>query len=197
MSTWDVWLLGIALAMDCFAVSIATGVSTHRVLLWPMARQSLLFGLFQGGMLILGFGCMAKFQGYVEDFDHWIAFGLLAYLGLKMIYESFTEKKPSKKTTGSSRKKKEVLTMTATVIMAIATSIDAMTVGISMACLANITLMLICHYALIVALCSLVFSAVGLCIGICGSQKSNWHIEAIGGVILLVIGIKILIEHTT
>ena len=197
MSTWDVWLLGIALAMDCFAVSIATGVSTHRVLLWPMARQSLLFGLFQGGMLILGFGCMAKFQGYVEDFDHWIAFGLLAYLGLKMIYENFTEKKPSKKTTGSSRKKKEVLTLTATVIMAIATSIDAMTVGISMACLANITLMLICHYALIVALCSLVFSAVGLCIGICGSQKSNWHIEAIGGVILLVIGIKILIEHTT
>lgn len=197
MSTWDVWLLGIALAMDCFAVSIATGVSTHRVLLRPMARQSLLFGLFQGGMLILGFGCMAKFQGYVEDFDHWIAFGLLAYLGLKMIYESFTEKKPSKKTTGSSRKKKEVLTLTATVIMAIATSIDAMTVGISMACLANITLMLICHYALIVALCSLVFSAVGLCIGICGSQKSNWHIEAIGGVILLVIGIKILIEHTT
>lgn len=197
MSTWDVWLLGIALAMDCFAVSIATGVSTHRVLLWPMARQSLLFGLFQGGMLILGFGCMAKFQGYVEDFDHWIAFGLLAYLGLKMIYESFTEKKPSKKTTGSSRKKKEVLTMTATVIMAIATSIDAMTVGISMACLANITLMLICHYALIVALCSLVFSALGLCIGICGSQKSNWHIEAIGGVILLIIGIKILIEHTT
>lgn len=197
MSGWDVWLLGIALAMDCFAVSIATGVSTHRVLLWPMARQSLLFGLFQGGMLILGFGCMAKFQGYVEDFDHWIAFGLLAYLGLKMIYESFTEKKPSKKTTGSSRKKKEVLTMTATVIMAIATSIDAMTVGISMACLANITLMLICHYALIVALCSLVFSAVGLCIGICGSQKSNWHIEAIGGVILLIIGIKILIEHTT
>lgn len=197
MSTWDVWLLGIALAMDCFAVSIATGVSTHRVLLWPMARQSLLFGLFQGGMLILGFGCMAKFQGYVEDFDHWIAFGLLAYLGLKMIYESFTEKKPSKKTTGSSRKKKEVLTMTATVIMAVATSIDAMTVGISMACLANITLMLICHYALIVALCSLVFSALGLCIGICGSQKSNWHIEAIGGVILLVIGIKILIEHTT
>lgn len=197
MSTWDVWLLGIALAMDCFAVSIATGVSTRRVLLWPMARQSLLFGLFQGGMLILGFGCMAKFQGYVEDFDHWIAFGLLAYLGLKMIYESFTEKKPSKKTTGSSRKKKEVLTLTTTVIMAIATSIDAMTVGISMACLANITLMLICHYALIVALCSLVFSAVGLCIGICGSQKSNWHIEAIGGVILLIIGIKILIEHTT
>ncbi len=197
MSGWDVWLLGIALAMDCFAVSIATGVSTHRVLLWPMARQSLLFGLFQGGMLILGFGCMAKFQGYVEDFDHWIAFGLLAYLGLKMIYESFTEKKPSKKATVSSRKKKEVLTMATTVIMAIATSIDAMTVGISMACLANITLMLVCHYALIVALCSLVFSAVGLCIGIYGSQKSNWHIEAIGGVILLIIGIKILIEHTT
>mgnify|MGYP002623416860 CR=1 FL=1 len=162
-----------------------------------MARQSFLFGLFQGGMMILGFGCMAQFQGYIEAFDHWIAFGLLAYLGLKMIYESFSEKKPPRKTKGRSRKKKEVLTMTTTVIMAIATSIDAMTVGISMACLTSITLMMVCHYAVVVALCSLVFSIAGLCIGIYGSQKSNWHIEAIGGAILLIIGIKILIEHTT
>ncbi|MBQ7181800.1 MAG: manganese efflux pump [Bacteroidaceae bacterium] len=196
MSAWEVWLLGIALAMDCFAVSIATGVLARRVMLWPMARQSVMFGLFQGGMMILGYGCMAQFQGYIEAYDHWIAFGLLAYLGLKMIYESFSEKKPSQKTKGMGRKKKEVLTMNTTVIMAIATSIDALTVGISMACLTDITLLLVCQYALIVALCSLVFSVAGLGIGIYGSQKGNWHIEAIGGAILLMIGIKILIEHT-
>ena len=197
MSIWEVWLLGIALAMDCFAVSIATGVSVQGVLLWPMARQSFMFGLFQGGMMILGYGCMVQFQEYVEAFDHWIAFGLLAYLGLKMIYESFCQKETSKKTKRKNKNKKDSLTMTTTVIMAIATSIDAMTVGISMACLPSVTLMMICHYALIVALCSLIFSLVGLCIGIYGSKKSHWHIEAIGGVILIIIGIKILIEHTT
>lgn len=192
MNIWDVWLLGIALAMDCFAVSIATGVSTQRILLWPMACQSFMFGLFQGGMLILGFGCMIQFQEYIEAFDHWIAFGLLAYLGLKMIYESFSWKKSM-----GNAKKKEMLTMTTTVIMAVATSIDAMTVGISMACVTGISLMMICRDALIVALCSLGFSVAGLCIGIYGSKKTEWHIEAIGGVILLAIGIKILIEHTT
>ena len=194
MSTWEIWLLGIALAMDCFAVSLATGFSVQKVIPWPMIRQSFMFGLFQGGMLILGYGCMVQFQGYVEAFDHWIAFGLLAYLGLKMIYESFCQKKSPKKTRS---KKKEILTMTTTIIMAIATSIDAMAVGISMACLTGITLLMTCHYALIIALCSLVFSMIGLSIGIYSSKKSNWHIEAIGGVILLIIGIKILIEHTT
>jgi len=190
MNIVEVWLLGVALAMDCFAVSIATAISAKRWIPWTMTRQALMFGLFQGGMTILGFACMLQFRGYIEDYDHWIAFGLLGYLGLKMIYDSF---QPAKKQIG---RKKEMLLMTTTVILAIATSIDALAVGVSMACMKGITMMQIYSYASIIALCSFVLSLLGHALGLYGARKTNWHMEAIGGGILLVIGIKILLEHT-
>lgn len=197
MSIWEVWLLGIALAMDCFAASIATGVSAGRVIFWPMIRQAFMFGLFQGAMTILGYACMMQFRGYIETFDHWIAFGLLTYLGLKMIIEGFRQEKSQNGKRGKRKKQKaDLLTLNMTVIMAIATSIDALAVGISMACMPDLPLLTIFHYAVIIALCSLFFSAIGLAAGVFGARKTNWHIEALGGIILLLIGIKILIEHT-
>ena len=186
------FLLGVGLSMDAFAVSVCKGLAVGRVKAKHLLSAGLWFGAFQALMPLIGFFLGASFHSYIEAFDHWIAFGLLTYLGLKMIYESFSRKKSM-----GNAKKKEMLTMTTTVIMAVATSIDAMTVGISMACVTGISLMMICRDALIVALCSLGFSVAGLCIGIYGSKKTDWHIEAIGGVILLAIGIKILIEHTT
>ncbi len=197
MSILEVWLLGIALAMDCFAASIATGVSAGRIIFWPMLRQAFLFGLFQGAMTILGYACMMQFRGYIETIDHWIAFGLLTYLGLKMIIGGLRQEKPQKGKKGKRKSQKsELLTLNMTVIMAIATSIDALAVGISMACMPELDLLTVCHYAVIIALCSLFFSMIGLVAGIFGAKKTNWHIEALGGIILLLIGIKILIEHT-
>lgn len=196
MNILEVWLLGIALAMDCFAASIAIGVSAGRVIAWPMLRQALLFGLFQGGMTVLGYACMMQFRESIEAYDHWIAFGLLSYLGLKMIIGDLGAREPRKGKRGKKKSRSELLTANMTVIMAIATSIDALAVGISMACMPGLSLIMVARYAAIICLCSLVFSVAGLAIGIYGAQKTNWHIETFGGLILLLIGTKILIEHT-
>lgn len=187
MSIIEILLLGIALAMDCFSVSIATGLATRRIIFRPMATMALSFGFFQGGMTLMGYLGTTFFSSQIESIDHWIAFGLLLFLGIKMIRDSFFGDEEEENVSSNWLSLKNILTLS------IATSIDAMAVGISFACIAadfEITLPV-----LIIGLCSTLFSIFGLGLGIHLGKRVNWHAEVLGGVVLIIIGIKILLEH--
>ena len=186
MSILEYWLLGIALAMDCFTVSIAVGIEEHRIIPLKMTLMALAFGIFQGGMTWLGFMGTTLFSSYIQSFDHWIAFALLAYLGGNMIWSSLHKKEGEEVT---------LLTYANIPTMAVATSIDALAVGISFACLSNMTNGVMLVPVCIIALCSLLFSIAGLGIGIYIGKKIHLPVEIVGGIILIIIGIKILIEH--
>jgi putative Mn2+ efflux pump MntP len=190
MGGLEIWLIAISLAMDCFAVSIATGVFLKRICWNVMIRTALAFGVFQMAMTLIGWAGASYFSKAIEDIDHWIAFGLLLFLGIRMILESF--------------KKKEDRTLdptkwNITIIEAIATSIDAVAVGISFAFLGfGGSGKSILGASIIIGLVAFVMSWVGLFGGLmCGkSFAEKIRAELWGGLILIGIGIKILIEHT-
>lgn len=175
--------IAVGLAMDSFSVSIARGFTT------PKDKQSIealktgfFFGLFQGGMPIIGWFMGLSIIEFIEGVDHWIAFGLLILIGLRMIYESLS--KESKQIVNSSSLK--VLLM-----LSIATSIDALAVGLSLSFLETS----IYIPAILVAVITFFLSFFGIFIG----KKFGNYFEKIGilgGVILLVIATRILIEHT-
>ena len=125
MSIVEVWLIAISLAMDCFAVSIASGILLKQVRPKPMIKMAFCFGLFQALMPLIGWIVANSFSHWIEQIDHWIAFGILAFLGGQMIVESFKE---------DERKHNFDPTNTKVVIgLSIATSIDALVVGATFA----------------------------------------------------------------
>ena len=125
MTGLEIWLLAIGLAMDCFAVSIASGIILKRTRWKPMLVMAFAFGFFQAIMPFIGWMCAKTFSHLIESVDHWIAFAILAFLGGRMILESFKEEECCKLFNPANPK--VVLTM------AIATSIDALAIGISFA----------------------------------------------------------------
>lgn len=182
-------LLGFALAMDCFAVSITSGSIVKRYHSRSMTLMILLFGIFQGGMTGLGWFVSTHFSKYLESIDHWIAFSLLAIIGIQMLREGFTnntEKEP----------KFNPLDLKVVFTLAVATSIDAMAVGVSMAFMGLHHWNDISLPSLIIALISSAMTAIGLMIGIFIGRKLPCSPTPIGGLILIGIGIKIIIEHT-
>lgn len=187
MSILEICLLGIALAMDCFTVSLATGIAARKYVFPPMLIMAFCFGFFQGGMTYIGFLGTNYFSTYLQTIDHWIAFGLLAYLGGRMIWSGLHDDEENAMNLLDT---KTILTMS------VATSIDALAVGISFACLNgaynNATIFLPVG---IIAVCSFVATNLGQWIGISLGKKVNWPVEIIGGTILILIGIKILFEH--
>lgn len=186
MTTLEIWLIGIALAMDCLTVSIATGIASRKVLPRPMFLMALAFGVFQGGMLALGFIATEAFSHLIQSVDHWIAFGLLCYLGGQMIYGDLWGDEDETNNA-------QLLTPRSILTMAVATSIDALAVGVSMACTGSADGLL--YPTLVVGFCSWALSIAGLATGIQVGKRIDWHIESIGGLVLIVIGIKILCEH--
>ena len=189
MTGLEIWLLAIGLAMDCFAVSIASGIILKRTRWRPMLIMAFAFGLFQAIMPLIGWMCVKTFSHLIESIDHWIAFGILAFLGGRMIWESFTEEECCQLFNPASLK--VVLTM------AVATSIDALAVGISFAFLGIQDYSDILSPILIIGFVSFVLSLIGLIFGIqcgCGLAR-KLKAELWGGIILVIIGIKILIEH--
>lgn len=188
MSVIEIIVIAIALAMDCFTVSIASGIASRKFLARPMILMTVLFGMFQGGMTALGWLGGFAFKGIVEPIDHWIAFILLVYLGSRMIYEGLNSQEKEETKVYKLFRPRNILTM------AVATSIDALAVGISFAFLDkeenNILLP-----ALIIALGSSLFTVIGLFIGIFAGNRIKIPAEPIGGIILICIGFKILIEH--
>lgn len=188
MSLLDITFLALALAMDCFTVSIVSGVIIRKYVLSVILRMAFLFGLFQAMMPFIGWLGTSYFSHYLESVDHWIAFGLLAFLGGKMIKDSFGSEdeahfNPSK--------------LTSQLLFAVATSIDALAVGISFACLGYKSVDQLAVPLAIIGVCSFVMSILGNVLGVvCGkSIVKRLKPELIGGIILLLIGFRILYEH--
>ena len=189
MSLFEILLLAIALAMDCFAVSIASGILLKRIQWSTFLTMAFFFGLFQGGMPLIGW-VLAKFASkYTEQWDHWIAFTLLLFIGGKMIYEHFTASEEKK---GFSPTRLIVI-----LTLAIATSIDALAIGISFACLGITNLQSILISISVIGLVSFLFSILGSILGAKVGKRLNLRAELLGGTLLIAIGTKILIEHLT
>lgn len=186
MNKIEIWLLAFALAMDCFAVSMVSGIVTKKIVRCPMLTMALLFGVFQGGMTFIGWWGTSLFSHYIESIDHWIAFCLLIYLGGRMIYENFRKEE---------EKSFNPLKLYSMLTLSIATSIDALAVGISMACLNIQNPNNMIYPVVVIALVSFVLSLVGLGTGLYLGKKIQIPVESIGGGILIIIGIKILVEH--
>ena len=188
MSFFDIVMLSVALAMDCFTVSIVSGVMMARRWWRVILRLSLLFGLFQALMPLIGWLCTSYFAHYIEAYDHWIAFGMLVFLGGRMIRSAFQPDEachfePSSWTTG--------------VTMAVATSIDALAVGISFAMTGYNTFASLSLPLVAIGVGSFLFSVAGHLLGIrfgCNIRR-RLQPELLGGIILIGIGVKILLTH--
>jgi len=178
----EILILSFALSMDAFAVSIGLGVKNKEFNLLLALKVALLFGFFQALMPLFGYLASIGVGSYIESFDHWIAFLLLCVIGGKMLYESFGEKTEDEITHISNK----IL-----LILAIATSIDAMAAGFTLG------LIDFNPFAsmIIIGVITFVFSTFGVFIGTKGGSFLEDKAEKIGGVILILIGFKILIEH--
>lgn len=175
--------------MDCFAVSIASGIILKRVRIRPMLVMALAFGFFQALMPLIGWTGASFFSHLIESIDHWIAFAILAFLGGRMVIESFKDE--------DCRHEFDPTSLKVVLALAIATSIDALAVGISFAFLGVKSISSIVSPIGIIGLASFALSFVGLLFGIrfgCGIAR-RLRAELWGGIILIIIGTKILIEH--
>lgn len=190
MSTLEIWLLALGLAMDCFAVSIATGLGVRRFLPAPMLLMALSFGVFQAAMPFIGWACASSFSRLVEQVDHWLAFAILAFLGGRMVRDSFRE--------GDDHSGFDPTRPRVVLSLSVATSIDALAVGVSFAFLGIQGVGGILRPIAIIGLVSLLMSLIGLGIGIYAGQgiARRLRAELVGGIILILIGLKILVEHT-
>ena len=175
-----------ALAMDAFAVSIASGVSLKRVSLRQTFRMSFHFGFFQALMPVIGWSGGLTVRSLIEQYDHWIAFLLLALVGGHMIRESFHSEKDKKEKNDPTRG----ITL---IILSVATSIDALAVGLSLSIL-NISIWV---PALVIGIVAAIATGVGLHIGkkVGTASHVGQYAELVGGIVLLLIGVRILYEH--
>lgn len=182
MHRLDIIVIGIALAMDAFAISICKGLSIKKDQLTSSIIVGLYFGIFQGLMPIIGYLFGKTFENAITRIDHWIAFSLLSIIGINMIKESFIKEE---------FKINNELNIKNMLPLAIATSIDALTVGITFAFLkVNIPIATLTIFVI-----TFILSTIGVIIGNKFGTKLNKKSELLGGIILILMGIKILIEH--
>lgn len=188
MSGLKIWFLAIGLAMDCFAVSIASGIILKKTQWRTILTMAFFFGLFQAAMPVIGWFCASTFSHLIKEIDHWLAFTILAILGGKMIYESFKHEDERNFNPAS---------LKVIITMAIATSIDALAIGVSFAFLDINSFKELISPVCIIGFVSFAMSIFGLLIGIKFGSKfaKKIHAEFWGGLILIIIGIKILFEH--
>jgi len=179
----EVFLLAFALSMDAFAVSVGLGVKSITFDKKLALKVALFFGFFQAFMPFIGYLASIGLGNFIESIDHWIAFFLLSFIGGKMLYESFEE---------NTEDEISIITNKLLLILAIATSIDAMAAGFTLNLLAlNPFVSMI-----LIGITTFIFSYFGVYMGTKGGSYLEDKAEKIGGVILIAIGVKILIEHT-
>lgn len=182
MNLFDLIVTGIALSMDAFAVSIGKGLSVQKV----KAKHSLIcgawFGGFQALMPLIGFLLASSFAEYIKQYDHWIAFALLLLIGVNMVREAFSKEENEADASFSVK---------AMLLLAVATSIDALATGVSFA----VTDTNIWLAVSIIGVTTFLFSAAGVKVGCIFGKKYQSKAELLGGIILMLIGVKILIEH--
>ena len=181
MSLAELFILAMGLSMDAFAVSICKGLGQPKLKPGHMVITGLYFGGFQALMPLLGYILGAQFARFISGFDHWVVFGLLAFIGVGMIRESREQACPADK--GFSPK--EMLPL------AVATSIDALAVGVSFAFLQTP----IFQAVAVIGLTTFCFGVAGVKIGRLFGVKYETKAELMGGIILILIGSKILLEH--
>ena len=181
MGIWELLLLSVGLAMDAFAVSICKGLAMERITLGRACIPGLWFGGFQGLMPLIGWFLGSRFASYITAVDHWIAFILLVIIGGNMVREAV---KGEEEEADSSLGFKTMLGM------AVATSIDALAVGVTFAFLS----VRILPAVSVIALVTFVISALGVAIGGVFGAKFQSKAQVFGGVILILLGLKILLE---
>jgi putative Mn2+ efflux pump MntP len=183
MDILTIFFIAFALTMDAFAVSIASGVIIRRQKIRKAVTFGVMFGGFQMLMPVIGYGAGHTFRSYITAFDHWIAFGLLLAIGIKMIYEALRLETIEQSVSG--------LNGFSLLGLSIATSIDALAVGISFSFLEVAILLPI----LIIGVVTFGMSFLGVLLGNKFGGLFEKKIEILGGIILIGIGIKILLEH--
>ena len=188
ISIFDLFLLSVALAMDCFTVSIVSGVILRRGFCAAILRMAVLFGLFQAAMPLIGWLGTAYFSHYLEAVDHWIAFGLLTFVGGKMIKESFEDEE---------HQSFNPLSLRTQLLLAVATSIDALAIGISMACIGYNHISQLAVPLLMIGIASLLLSLVGYWLGVRFGHVIARRLkpELLGGLVLVFIAVKVLVSH--
>jgi putative Mn2+ efflux pump MntP len=177
-------LIGIGLSMDCFAVSLAIGTTTKTRLIYAAAIIALCFGVFQAGMTVIGWVAGVSLIGFISAYDHWVAFILLAVVGGKMIGEGVwgdEEEAPI-----------EGIRLVPVIVLSVVTSIDALAVGVSFGVLQEAVLL----PALIIGIVCFGISFAGVMLGERLESILGNKMEIFGGIILVLIGIRILYEHT-
>ena len=182
MNVFEIFLTALSLSMDAFAVAVCKGLALKNVKIKNCLWIGFWFGLFQAIMPTIGFFCAKLFESYVHAFSHWIAFGLLAFLGVNMIKEAMEEAEKLNNDVCC----KEML------ILAVATSIDAMAAGVSFEMRENFNIGLA---VLLIGVITFALSAIGTKIGSIVGTKYNKKAEVAGGIVLIFLGFKIVLEH--
>ncbi len=182
MQFWELFLIAVGLSMDAFAVAICKGLKMKAINVKQTTLIAVFFGGFQALMPLIGWLLGKNFEKYITKFDHWIAFALLGFIGAKMAYESFKNEEDCSK---------GVFSISELLVMAIATSIDALAVGITFAFLrveifSSIT---------VIGVTTFILSFAGAFIGNKFGAAFKNKAELAGGIILILIGLKILLEH--
>lgn len=182
MNWWEIILLGLGLAMDAFAVSVCKGMAIQKLTLKKALIIGLWFGVAQAVMPILGFILGVQFREIIESFDHWIAFALLLFIGGKMIWEGVRNQEEGED---------DSLRFSKMFLLAVATSIDALAVGITFAFLK----VEVFSSSAIIGGLTLLCCVAGCYVGRFFGNKLKNKAEIAGGIVLVLIGTKILLEH--
>ena len=185
MNLWELLLIAVGLSMDAFAVSVCKGLGMSKLRPAHAGIIALFFGGFQGMMPLIGWFLGSHFQKYIVSIDHWVAFGLLVFIGGEMLAESL-KKEESEEEDG------DVIRIKQLFLLAIATSIDALAVGITFALLPGTNVVL---SVILIGCVTFVLSYAGVGIGFKFGDKYEKKAQFTGGVILILLGLKILLEH--
>ena len=182
----ELLLLAVGLSMDAFAVSICKGLCMKKADLRAQAICGAWFGGFQALMPLIGFFLGTLFAEAIQSFDHWVAFLLLAFIGVNMLKEAF-----GKKEDGCDANEAD-LSVKTMFVMAVATSIDALAVGISLAMAGDVNIVLA---VLLIGVITFVLSGVGVKVGNVFGSRYEKKAQFVGGTVLILLGVKILLEH--
>ena len=179
-----VFLIAVGLAADCFAVAISGSVAMSTISVLPVLRAAMAFGLFQGLMPVLGWLVGGTIVEFVAGYDHWVAFALLSIVGVRMIWESF-------RSGDENRKNTDITKGALLLILAVATSIDALAVGLTFAFIEVDILVA----SLTIGGVAFIATAIAFLLGRKAGNLIGKRAETVGGVVLIGIGLKIVLEH--
>ena len=187
-----IFLIALGLAADCFAVSLVCGVREKKLPLKFILQAALLFGIFQAGMTTLGYFFGSLWANYFLAFGHWISFALLAFVGGKMILEYFKVGRPRRGGCECQDKVKSFADIKNVLLLAVATSIDAFAVGVSFSF--NL-LHTIFYSAAVIGIITFFVSGAGFFVGRKTGAMLGEKAELLGGIVLILVGLKIVIDH--